>query len=264
MEKERVVGKGNTAEVVVLDEDKVAKIFHENIDVFSINEEFRKSKVIAEAGLNVPNVFHQQIINGKQAIIFEKVEGLPLHWVIENKPLTALIHIQMMSKLHVDVHRYRGLNLPSMTETLVNKIERVSELYVDERKKVIDHLLKLPVEDTLCHGDFHPRNIILSDKGPIIIDWSDATIGNRHADLARTILILTYGGFPENISTANFHIKTTLRRLISFYYLYFYKKLHKVEAQTYKDWILPVAATRLAENIPKMEKSKLISIVRSY
>ncbi len=42
----------------------------------------------------------------------------------------------------------------------------------------------------LCHGDFHPKNVIVSAEGPVIVDWFDACRGNAVGDIARTSLLL--------------------------------------------------------------------------
>ncbi|HEY1619240.1 MAG TPA: aminoglycoside phosphotransferase family protein [Streptosporangiaceae bacterium] len=38
----------------------------------------------------------------------------------------------------------------------------------------------------VCHGDFHPANLLISAGQVRVIDWTDAGIGDRHADIART------------------------------------------------------------------------------
>jgi len=54
-----------------------------------------------------------------------------------------------------------------------------------ERSEQIVPLLQVP-EPAICHGDFHPRNLLL-DAGTVwVIDWTDAGIGDRHGDVART------------------------------------------------------------------------------
>lgn len=41
----------------------------------------------------------------------------------------------------------------------------------------------------VCHGDFHPLNVIVGGPVASVIDWTDAGLGPREADVARTILI---------------------------------------------------------------------------
>ena len=54
-----------------------------------------------------------------------------------------------------------------------------------ERAEQIVPLLEVP-EPVICHGDFHPRNLLLDAATVWVIDWTDAGIGDRHGDIART------------------------------------------------------------------------------
>src|SRR5262249_48225751 len=38
----------------------------------------------------------------------------------------------------------------------------------------------------ICHGDFHPANLLTGSGQVAVIDWTDTGTGDRHADLART------------------------------------------------------------------------------
>lgn len=45
----------------------------------------------------------------------------------------------------------------------------------------------------LCHGDFHPLNALVSDDGSIgVVDWTDASISDRHHDVGRSIAIFWF------------------------------------------------------------------------
>jgi len=43
-------------------------------------------------------------------------------------------------------------------------------------------LRELPDGEALCHGDFHPRNVIVDGDELTIIDWVDASSGPPAAD----------------------------------------------------------------------------------
>jgi aminoglycoside phosphotransferase (APT) family kinase protein len=50
-----------------------------------------------------------------------------------------------------------------------------------------------PDSPSLLHLDFHPVNLIAPADGECsVLDWSEADVGDRHADLAMTILLLRY------------------------------------------------------------------------
>lgn len=44
--------------------------------------------------------------------------------------------------------------------------------------------------DDLLHLDLHPDNVILSPRGPVVIDWTNAAAGPAAADVADTWLIV--------------------------------------------------------------------------
>jgi aminoglycoside phosphotransferase len=54
-----------------------------------------------------------------------------------------------------------------------------------ERTDRIMPLLEVP-DAVICHGDFHLRNLLVATDSVWVIDWSDAGIGDRHGDIART------------------------------------------------------------------------------
>jgi Ser/Thr protein kinase RdoA (MazF antagonist) len=54
-----------------------------------------------------------------------------------------------------------------------------------------DELHRIPVPGgALLHLDLHPKNVILSPRGPVVIDWSNARGGNAALDPALTWVIL--------------------------------------------------------------------------
>lgn len=46
----------------------------------------------------------------------------------------------------------------------------------------------------LCHGDFHPLNALVTMDGEFgIVDWTDASLSDRHHDVGRTIATYWFG-----------------------------------------------------------------------
>lgn len=53
--------------------------------------------------------------------------------------------------------------------------------------------------DVVVHLDLHPDNVVLSDRGPIVIDWTNGAAGPRGLDAANTWLTLAAGTPPGSI-----------------------------------------------------------------
>jgi aminoglycoside phosphotransferase (APT) family kinase protein len=50
--------------------------------------------------------------------------------------------------------------------------------------------------DRLVHMDLHPLNVMMSSRGPIVIDWANAARGDPNVDVALTWTLLSAGEVP--------------------------------------------------------------------
>jgi len=59
------------------------------------------------------------------------------------------------------------------------------------------HLDRVPAPDgaagRVLHLDLHPGNVLLTGRGPVVIDWSNARVGDGADDVATTWLLLAAG-----------------------------------------------------------------------
>ena len=69
-----------------------------------------------------------------------------------------------------------------------------------------DRLHAIPYEGArLLHLDLHPENVLLSSRGPIVIDWTNAQAGDPGLDLALTWVIgATVDNFGAHLFTRRF------------------------------------------------------------
>lgn len=171
-----------------------------------------------------------------------------------------------MAKLHFKIHTTsisHNQSIPLLKESLADKIARVSLLSREEKEVILSHLWALKDGSSVCHGDFHPDNIIISKDRLVTVDWITATIGNPLADVARTWLLLTMGTLPENKTTFEIFLAKNLRDLFCHGYIREYQKLSNFAFREFEEWKLPVAAARLIENVSAFENEKLLALIRT-
>jgi len=113
----------------------------------------------------------------------------------------------------------------------------------------------------LCHGDFHPGNLMVSGQDIIIIDWIDASSGNPLADLARTTII--FQGAVETRQIPNPWQRIMIRILHS-RYLRDYFTLQPGGEGEYTRWLSIIAAARLSEGISELETWLLEQAAKSH
>jgi aminoglycoside phosphotransferase (APT) family kinase protein len=187
-----------------------------------------------------------------------------------SKPWRLSTLIREFTELHLEMHRHSLPELPPLRKRLAERMCRItdSDLPLDLRKLVeranavaLASLEEFPEGERLCHGDFHPDNIIMSPHGPIIIDWSDATKGNPAADVARTRLLVSLGT-PVEGRISGWLVKLMRKGALSLY-LKLYLKGSAISSESINAWELPVALTMITEDIPG-ERDKLITLIKNH
>lgn len=113
--------------------------------------------------------------------------------------------------------------------------------------------------EVLCHGDFHPDQVILSPSGPRIIDWLTATTGNPAADVATTSLLMRIGALPQGRVSSL--VVNSARDYAHNQYLAYYLKESKISRSEIESWQIPIATARLSFRI-EPEKRKLEKLIK--
>jgi Ser/Thr protein kinase RdoA (MazF antagonist) len=250
-----LLAEGRTAEIYAWGEDQILKLFRQGWPERSCQYEHRMALASQQTGYRVPAVGDLIEIDGRQGIIYQRVEGRTMLQMMSKRPWKAAYFGRQMAQLHAEMHTHTAEGLPLVVERLTHKIQHAPRLTEGEKQRILTHLDALPVGDKLLHGDFHPDNIMLTNDGPIIIDWIDAAIGHPLADVARTLVIASVGIPPEERILAAF-VKFFLRPYLPTYFKH--SPYSRGELDT---WVLPVAAARMQENIPH-EIEPLLKIVR--
>lgn len=74
----KVLGKGNTSEVLEYGTEKVCKLFYEGYPREYVQLEFRNAQVLNKEGLPVRRVYEIVEGNGRTGIVYERVYGQTL------------------------------------------------------------------------------------------------------------------------------------------------------------------------------------------
>lgn len=261
MRKGQIIGLGRTAEILVWDDDRILKLFRDDWSLSTVKWEENVARTVSDAGLPVPAVHGIMEVDGRHGIIYERVDGPSMLKELISKPEKLEHFANLFAKLHTQMHALQIRGLPSQRQQLKKKILNAKPLSEGGRKAALIALEKLPDDNVLCHGDFHPDNILMSTQGPVVIDWSDATRGNPYADIARTLLLLQQGEPQQPFNIGKEQI-ASMRSLFIDIYLKSYVKIRPVSLESIELWRLPITAARLSEGI-KEEEDRLLSIVET-
>ncbi|MFZ0534787.1 MAG: aminoglycoside phosphotransferase family protein [Anaerolineales bacterium] len=253
------IALGFTAEIYAWDEGQVLKLFNRGISRSTVETEANLTHIVHATGLPVPAVGEIVEIDGRFGLEYERVDGITMLQAFIRKPWSFQVFARQLAELQADMHQRRVPEMPSQREKLARRIYRAEKLSENVRQAALKALELLPEDDKLCHGDFHPNNIMLTSHGPIIIDWIDASRGSPVVDVGRSTLL--FGGGPLPPGTPAAWLVKILRRWFYLTYLRRYFQLNPADRQQLSSWIPVVAAARLNENI-LAEEARLLSIAQ--
>jgi aminoglycoside phosphotransferase (APT) family kinase protein len=185
---------------IYLEDGKVYKVMGKEYPVSDVFNEALNLAAVGETGLKVPRIVEVRRIEGKWAIVWEYIEGTTLLDKMKNEPGRFDEFLARFVDIQLEMHRYNAPRLPVLIEKMHRKI-RACGLDATNRYELHTRLDSMPRHTKLCHGDFIPSNIVITeDDQAYIIDWSHATQGNASADAAQTWLLfnLYRDLFPEN------------------------------------------------------------------
>jgi len=114
-------------------------------------------------GFPVPQVF--EVLD--DGLVMERIDGPTMWDELRRRPWRSRGHAHRLAELHVQLN---GIEAPP-------SLEAAGE------------------GDRLLHLDLHPDNVLVSDAGPIVIDWTNARRGDPALDVAMTwVIAATSGG----------------------------------------------------------------------
>jgi aminoglycoside phosphotransferase (APT) family kinase protein len=171
-------------------------------------EEAALQRFVAERGYPAPRPLAVEPADGPLGwpfMVMERAPGVTMLDRMGGNPVAAFRSARRMADLQVALHRLpvEGCPLPSdgalVDRDLAFIAEMIARYGVDLTEEMREALGWLEAhkgivadEDVaLCHHDFHPLNIMVDDAGRVaVIDWPGAALGDRHSDIAGTLVLL--------------------------------------------------------------------------
>ena len=196
MKPENIIAK-RPNKVIFRDGNRCIKLFDAEFSKADILNEALNQARVEETGLNIPKIQEVTVVEGKWAIVTEFIEGKTLAQLMEENPDKQDLYLEQFVDLQLKVHAEVCPMLNSLKDKMNRKIS-ASSLDATTRYELHTRLESMPKHKKVCHGDFNPSNIIITEDGTAyILDWSHATQGNASADAARTYLLFMLNGKEE-------------------------------------------------------------------
>jgi aminoglycoside phosphotransferase (APT) family kinase protein len=258
-----LVGQGREAEIYAWDDGTVLRLLRPGADPEHVQREESAMRAAGAAGVDVPRVHGRTTVDGRPGLIMDRVDGRDLITVMGRRPWTLPGVARIVGREQAAMHEaVAPPELWSMREMIRFKIETADELPADLGEFALGVLDTLPDGDRLCHGDFHPGNILLGERGPSVIDWTGAARGDPAADLARSRLLLRQSAIPEYMPALIRRFQAMGRRGFFRLYLRAYARARPIDSDLVDRWEIVRVADRIWERIEDEQPVLLAQLAR--
>lgn len=241
------IAEGRTAEIYPWEDGYVLKLFRDWCPSDWVEYEARIARAIYAAGVPSPAAGEIVEINGRGGLVYERLDGITMLQDMNARPWMLFKYARRLAEMHVQIHRQSIPGIPAYKDRLHYDIRNTKHLDEDLRARALARLATLPDGQKLCHGDYHPANILITQRGPVVIDWMTACAGDPWTDVARTCLLLTVG--PKGAGDL---MSPMIKIAIALYYRTYRSRYHSLVPDRQKQverWLPLIAAARLSEEI---------------
>ncbi len=191
-----LLGCGNTAEVFAWGEGRVLKLFVPGYPEDAARKEYTLSRRMDETDVPHPRSHGFLEHEGRFGIVYDRVDGTPLtDWVLQTGDLADCT--TRMAALHRQLARFPGEGLPDYRDFLRWGMEQAWHGAIPADALAL--LAALPEGSALCHGDFHPGNLIVHGGDTVVIDFMNLCRGPWLYDVARAVFLVEETPLPSGV-----------------------------------------------------------------
>lgn len=263
----RLLGAGREAEVYAWGAHAVVKLYRPGYTG-------HRAEAAALAELEghhvAPRLLDVVRRDGRPGLVLERVDGTDVLDLLRRRPWRAPALTRALAQAHLAVHDVRApAELPDVRQVLVARLES-APLTPELRGFALRVLDGLPFGDRLCHGDYHPGNVMVGDGGSggrgsgdgrvTVIDWPNAARGVPEADHARALLLLRWADPDPSTRLVTRGLMMVGRSALTSGYARAYARGSRRPPQHVGPWLTVHVAARLSEGI-EAERARLIGLL---
>jgi len=249
----RLIGQGREAEVFECPDGRVLKLLRASGPRTGLAFEIAALEAARTAGVSVPQVYEEVVIDGRTGLMMERLNGIDLLTIIGRQPWLVFRSGRLTGEVHARINAGQApASLPAVKDVMNRGLARLASSQPTLAEWVGGILARLPDGDALCHGDFHPGQLMLSGDRYAAFDWSGAKRGDPLFDYARTRVLLSMGEPPPGTQLTLRLLAKIGRRLLISSYVRSYERhaTGPVDHARVRQWEIVNLAVRMHDGVP--------------
>ena len=256
------IATGTSADICRWADGQVVKLFRPAIPPSAAEREAGRARAARAAGVPTPAVLAVVTCAGRAGIVFEQVDDRTMLDALLARPERGPELAGVLAAMHAQMHAHDAPpSWPDQHDRWRRRLGAGAGLPRRVVRRLVDLLERLPTGRSLCHGDFHPGNVMLANAAPLVIDWSDAAAGDPIGDVARTCVLMQHAAVPG--TGAATHRLDAVRDRIEATYRAAYARWRPIDGTVLATWQAVIAAARLVEPMGRGERGRLVDLIDS-
>jgi aminoglycoside phosphotransferase (APT) family kinase protein len=166
-----------------------------------------------------------------------------------------------LAQILFEINSTEVTHLPSQKDSLIFGINRSPLLTEVQKKAIVRYTQSLPFGCKLCHGDFHPGNVIYDGSNYFVIDWSHATAGEPTCDVSRAYYCAKVGPVYGKWNDVQMQELVKRRAIFGEKFIQSYLQLSGNSVSDVVQWDLPIAVNRLYDNLDAKDVQIVLQLI---
>lgn len=188
-----VIGKGAVGTIYRYDEETVLKVYRPETPMEELEKERERSQIAFVNGIPTAISYDIVRVGDGYGLLYELVPSGSLGSCINRDPEHAEDYAVKFAEVLKQVHELDtgAMALPDVTEGYRRAAKNMSRYLTEEEYGIaLRWIDAMPKGKTVLHGDFHPKNIMVQNGEPLLIDMGDICCGHPIYDVAVAYFVI--------------------------------------------------------------------------
>ena len=176
-----VIGEGANGSVYRLDPDTIVKVYTDPDALPDINKERELARTAFILGIPTAIPYDVVRVGDLYGTVFELLNAKSFTELLMHDRENADHYITQLADLLKLIHstKVKPGSMPDMKETVLGWVDFLKD-YLEEPvwKKLRALTEAVPAQDTMLHGDFHAKNVMMQNGEVILIDMDTLCMGH--------------------------------------------------------------------------------------
>ena len=184
-----LVGRG--AQAAVYARGNVAvKVYNPGYGKENVFYEAAVMGFVEGAGIVTPRPIEVLSVAGQMCLKMSRITGQSFDAVVADDLSRARELMDDLVRLQMEIHSKKIPFPISLKHRLRDRLRYNANLDPAQRQALLALCDSMPDGDALCHGDFHPSNILVDNGAYAVIDWIEAAKGDALVDASHSYLAI--------------------------------------------------------------------------